>query len=388
MKDSPRHHPGPQPPLRRSAAVPGRSIIHHYRRPQAALMCALFTFAAFSSPRVFAQYTIIDWGTNYPRGINNQGQIVGDFSPGLSLGGDYWGGNAINESGQLAGFAYTPGGLQQHALSYSNGVITDLGNLGAPFSEPYSINNLGQIVGQSSDGMHTRAFLYENGGMQPLGTLGGPYDSVAWCINDSGQIVGRADAGVPGRSAYHAFRYSGGVMKDLGTLGADPSSANGINNNGNIVGQSYLASNSVYHAFLYNGGVMKDLGTLGGADSAASRINNKGQVVGYSYTPDYSTHAFLYSDGVMWDLNSLVSSNSGWILDSPFGINDRGEIICIGKNAAGQTHGMLLRPTATLSISLATNYVTVSWPQTLLPASRCKPIRVCSRRIGATSQRE
>jgi probable HAF family extracellular repeat protein len=151
-------------------------------------------------------------------------------------------------------------------------------------------------------------------------------------------------------------------MNDLGTLGAAPSTANGINNKGDIVGQSYLPSNTVYHAFLYSGGFMKDLGTLGGTDSAALGINNKGQIVGYSYTPDYTIHAFLYNNGVMTDLNSLVPTNSGWHLYDGRKINDRGEIICTAENLAFQGRGFLLRPTATLSISLAANQVTVSWP--------------------------
>jgi probable extracellular repeat, HAF family len=305
---------------------------------------------------------MIDLGPNSTRGINKQGQVIGEHAPGLSLGGSDWWGEAINESGQIAGSSYTADD-ELHALFYSNGVLTDLGALGGNMSEAYCINNFGQVVGEAWTASNYHAFLYQDGIMTDLGTLGGIYNSEASYINDSGQIVGFADAGIWGNPTNHAFLYSEGVMKDLGTLGGVDSFANGINNNGDVVGRSYLAGNAVSHAFLYSGGVMKDLGTLGGTSSAAWRINSKRQIVGYSYIAgNVATHAFLYTDGVMKDLNSLVSTNSGWTLAYAQGINDRGEIICDAENALFQTRGFLLRPTATLSILLATNHVTVSWP--------------------------
>jgi probable HAF family extracellular repeat protein len=51
-------------------------------------------------------------------------------------------------------------------------------------------------------------------------------------------------------------------MRDIGTLGGHSSSAYGINNNGQIVGDSYIRSNIADRAFLYSNGVMQDLGEL------------------------------------------------------------------------------------------------------------------------------
>src|SRR5689334_17742521 len=64
-------------------------------------------------------------------------------------------------------------------------------------------------------------------------------------------------------------------VTELGTLSGGFSTANGINNLGQVVGQSD------YHAFLYSGGHLTDLGALpGGNYSWANAINDNGQIVG------------------------------------------------------------------------------------------------------------
>ena len=53
-------------------------------------------------------------------------------------------------------------------------------------------------------------------------------------------------------------------MNDLGTLGRKRTSAQGINNSGQVVGNADTAS-GYQHAFLYNGAPpLNDLGMLGG----------------------------------------------------------------------------------------------------------------------------
>src|SRR4051794_8835410 len=92
-------------------------------------------------------------------------------------------------------------------------------------------------------------------------------------------------------------------VTDLGTLagGSGSSEAAGINNIGQVAGQSND------RAFLYSGGQILDLGTLGGSRSRGQAVNDRGQVTGWAATTSGTNpqiHAFLYSNGLMMDLGT------------------------------------------------------------------------------------
>jgi probable HAF family extracellular repeat protein len=117
-----------------------------------------------------------------------------------------------------------------------------------------AINNCGQIVGWAgADSDHGHASLWSNGTMTDLGTLAAPYNdhSCATGINASGQIVGSSYFAE--NNTAHAFLYSNGTMTDLNTL-IDPSSgwtleeANAINDSGWIVGTGTISGQQ--YAFL------------------------------------------------------------------------------------------------------------------------------------------
>ena len=78
-----------------------------------------------------------------------------------------------------------------------------------------AINERGQIIGSSLTGdldplrsPVEHAFLWEDGRMQDLGTLGG-FWSVAFAINDHGQVVGTSDLAWPKRAYPISTRFSG-----------------------------------------------------------------------------------------------------------------------------------------------------------------------------------
>ena len=229
---------------------------------------------------------------------------ITDLGIGISASG-------INNLGQVVGES---GG---HGFLYSNGNMQDIGTLpGYTYSIPNGINDAGQIVGKAIDGSGTvsSAFLYSNGQLQDLGKLpGGVSFSEALGINNTGQVVGNSDIA----SGSHAFLYSKGHMQDLGTLsGGGFSFANGINNAGQVVGSATLGN--YYHAFLYSSGQLQDLGTLASSDSEANAINTKGQIVG-----QWNGHGFLYNNGQMQDLGTL----SGYSYSTAYSINSSGQIV-------------------------------------------------------------
>lgn len=167
--------------------------------------------------------------------------------------------------------------------------------------------------------------------------------SSAIAINDAGDVVGSSNITTvyPDQFVTHAFlSVPGSALQDLGTLGpVEPSTASsyayGINRSGQIAGTSQFSNNTAAnpHAFLTTAaGPMQDLGTLGGSYSTAEAINNAGQVTGEASTAgDTAFDAFLYTGGTMVDLNSVLPPGSPWVLLSASGINDRGQIVGQGK---------------------------------------------------------
>ncbi len=217
----------------------------------------------------------IDGGYTEAFALNNLGHVVGRARNGDGGWQAFtWFGSfatppidiarGLNDSDQVAGsvgYYWTYGGYihgVEHACTYINGAVTELGDLGGgprTFTEAYAINNSGQVTGYS--------------------TL--------------------ADGTI------HAFLYSGGVMSDLGTFANSPpfyTYGHSINSHGDVLGSIETYVGGPVGNFLYTDGVLHDFADLldssGAAwsDLTATQINDAGWIVGYG-TINGEQHGFL-----------------------------------------------------------------------------------------------
>ena len=132
-------------------------------------------------------------------------------------------------------------------------------------------------------------------------------------------------------------------MTDLGGFTRESSSvAYAINDSGQVAGLSKTIDGE-YHAAIWINGQIMDIGSLGGFTKAWG-INNAGQVVGYSWIVN-SYHAFIYSDGEMIDLNTLLPPESPWdCLECAYDINNKRQIVGYGRRIDGEIHAFLMTP--------------------------------------------
>lgn len=339
------------------------------------LLAALSLGLCANTAAYAVSYTATDLGTfaggltNNATALNNAGQVVGYASTAAGTQAAYITGangvgltaiglpannnsyaSGINNSGQVSVYALAGGGNYMSYVTGANGVGTTLlPGLGSSIVAT-GINDAGQVAAYSSTAVWGAVGAYVTGANGALIDISRGNYGVSAGINSTGQVVGYG--AVPnGFMAAFISGANGVGFTYLGTLaGGVTSYGNGINNAGQVVGYSstvcYACAGSVNTAFITgaNGVGMTSLGTLGGVNSVANGISNTGIVVGNSLTATGVQHAFLYSatGGGMIDLNSFSTLAGGAYFTNAVAINDVGQIAAVASNG----HSYLLTSTA------------------------------------------
>lgn len=200
----------------------------------------------------------------------------------------------VNFRRQIVGSAWGP------ALRWTPGGTTEPVTPASHLAVPRAINDLGQVVGSYVVGNTDRAFSWTaDTGFVDLGTLGG-VSSRAFGVNNRGQVVGESLTATQDRKAFLWTRET-----EMIDLGGEFSSAHGINDRGEIVGTS-AGRVALWTAH----GVLTDLGGLQENEWAvpggiAMDINELSQIVGTSAWHN-GDRAFLWTPSAgMIDLGAL-----------------------------------------------------------------------------------
>jgi hypothetical protein len=187
---------------------------------------------------------------------------------------------------------------------------------GALLTKANGINSAGQIVG-----------IYNNSQIHGYLLSSGVFTSVdfpgtgvsTWCegINDNGDIAGWYIA--PGNANPHGFLLQGGVFTTLDFPGATTTSAWGINNAGEVVGE--YSTGVGIHGFTYQSGTYTDVTVSGATYTQLRGINNVGDIVG-TFSKATGTHGLLLSNGIQHFLNDPAAQAT-----YAYGVNDHKHIV-------------------------------------------------------------
>jgi len=174
--------------------------------------------------------------------IGEDGKMVDLGNP---LGGTVTWTTGLNNRGEVIGAMTVAGDTGWHPFLWSNGVLKDLGTLGADCGTPTFINDAGDIVGGACSPTSFFPVMWRNGGLIPLGLVAGETCGEAYGINSSRQIVG--ESGVCGTDipGLGWLWENGGPAIDLNTLivsGSGVHFAHGvsINDRGEVSGEGVL----------------------------------------------------------------------------------------------------------------------------------------------------
>jgi probable HAF family extracellular repeat protein len=323
-------------------------------------------------------------------GINFDLGTLGGKNSFVNYGG-------INDQGQAVGYAETSvpdpngedvcafgTGLTCRPFFWQNGSMRALPTLGGNNGQASAINNHGQVAGYAENGVVDSTcqpntannrivlgVLWKNGKAQTLPPLGNDPDSEAVDINSQGDAVGYS--GTCGGSANHAVVWEDGnpiPLPDLGIPGSNE--AYGINDQGQIVGT--VSNGTFFNAALWQDQKLTVLKFLPGDILALGEaINNQGQAVGSALDSKFEwSHALIWENGKTININTLFPASSNLYATMANQINDRGQIsgmaVVFSGPDTGTIHAFLATP-VNASVGMSVAEVARTHPKITLPAN-------------------
>jgi len=172
--------------------------------------------------------------------------------------------------------------------------------------------------------MHSQEFLGESRDICP--------NSVGVDVTDDGVVV---EYSYLPNGVQRVFVYtSASGIADMATLMPDnsgTSQATAINSSNQVVGSTTAPTGGYPGAFVYDlaSDSMRPLLGLGSI-AQATAINDSNVVVGIAKKVGGVDSAVIWNDDAIRDLNELISTDSGWVLNSAVGINEHGPIVGMG----------------------------------------------------------
>jgi probable HAF family extracellular repeat protein len=233
--------------------------------------------------------------------------------PGTTAQPSYTVARSINDHGVVVGYYNDPRGYQGGFLYDNGSYTTGIRGPGSGNTFLTGINNNGQFVGFDTGTSRSQGFLYSGGAYTIIDVPGANLGTTPSAINDAGTIVGSYLVGDLSTGIYtsYGFIYSGGTYTTgIGLPGASYSVVTGINNKGDIVGDSDIGH------FLYHGGTYTRLDiTTPGNFYGTGAINDLGEIAGAYSTVDQGnqrSHAFLaYTHAPAPEPSSLILTGMG-----------------------------------------------------------------------------
>ncbi len=308
----------------------------------------------------------LGWEKSVATGVNNSGQVSGwsevteslnhpliwyegaitDIDPNAPCCSNYT--SSINNSGEVVGQRAGVGTIG--VIWLPDGQLVELGTIGGRFTHPYDINDSRQVVGASNYDPETyfnHPFLWEDGNIIDLGTFGGEKGEAS-AINNRGQVVGTA---WPPDGRLKPFLWENGQLIQLDVLGGEKGWAEDINDDELIVGYSDVPG-PISHAVKWVNRQLIDIHDESVAQwSNANGVNNNGVIIG-NMNPrgTQQTTGFIIIDDHMVDLNTLAPPRRLRQIDRVNDINDGGMIV--GTTRSNPVRGAILSP-VTPTFSLA-----------------------------------